>query len=139
MIPSLILIGLLAVVGFVLWLTDRKTSASEPRPEAEPAVPSAQSEAGCADDACGLREACAADVLLHAAMSSQPDYYDDEELDAYRGREASDYTEEEIEQFRDVLYTLLPSDRLGWERSLMRRDVQLPTVIREELISLVAG
>ena len=64
-------------------------------------------------------------------------YYDDQELDDYRGRSADDYTATELEQWRDVLYTLQPADRLGWERSIKRRGIIMPQPIRDELLMLL--
>ena len=65
-------------------------------------------------------------------------YYDDEELDAFKGREPDDYTSEEIDQFRDVLLTLLPQDIAGWGRSIQLRGINLPYEVREELLMIVA-
>lgn len=65
-------------------------------------------------------------------------YYDDEDLDRFKGREADQYTPEEIEEFRDVLLTLLPADVAGWSRSIQVREITLPTEIRDELLMIVA-
>ena len=65
-------------------------------------------------------------------------YFDDEELDAFKGRAADAYTPEEEEQFRDVLYTLLPSDLLPWEQSMKKRGIILPSAIRNEFVMLYA-
>ena len=89
------------------------------------------------DGCCGQHETCEKDSLL-AAVSRKIEYYDDEELDRYRGRAADEYTQEEIEEFRDVLMTLLPQDVAGWSRSIQVREINLPTEIREELIMIVS-
>ena len=65
-------------------------------------------------------------------------YYDDEELDRFAGREADDYSDEEIEEFRDVLMTLLPEDVAGWSRSVQVRGITLPAPIRDELLLIVS-
>ena len=44
---------------------------------------------------------------------------------------------EQIEQFRDVLLTLLPDDIAGWARSLQLRGIELPGIVKEELLLLV--
>lgn len=80
---------------------------------------------------------CEKDSLL-AGISKSIEYYEDEELDAYKGREADGYSEEETEQFRDVLLTLLPEDIAGWARSLQLRGITLPAEVREELLMIVA-
>lgn len=80
---------------------------------------------------------CERDSLL-AAVSEQIEYYDDEELDAYRGRDPRSYTGEEVEEFRDVLLTLLPDDIAGWARSIQLRGITLPAEVRDELLLIVA-
>ena len=47
-------------------------------------------------------------------------------------------TDEEIEQFRDVLLTLLPTDIAPWARSIQLRGITLPMAVREELLMIVA-
>ena len=54
------------------------------------------------------------------AATKEIEYYDDEELDTYKGRAADDYSEEEVEQFAEVLYTMKPEEVAGWHRILMR-------------------
>ena len=80
---------------------------------------------------------CEKDSLL-AGVSADIVYYDDEELDAYRGMDPTDYTPEQVEEFRDVLLTLLPDDIAGWARSIQLRGIRLPDEVREELIMIVA-
>ena len=53
------------------------------------------------DECCGQHEVCEKDSLL-AAVSKGIEYYDDEELDRFRGRASDDYTDEEVEEFREV-------------------------------------
>ena len=79
---------------------------------------------------------CEKDSLL-AGVSSKIEYYDDEELDAYKGKASADYSDEEIEQFRDNLLTLLPDDIAGRPRALQLRGIELPVAVREELLMLV--
>ena len=42
---------------------------------------------------------------LLAAVSKKIEYYDDEELDRFRGRPSNGYNEEEVEEFREIMYT----------------------------------
>jgi hypothetical protein len=86
---------------------------------------------------CGMHITCEKDSLL-ADVSEQIDYFDDEELDRFAGRAADDYKPEEIEEFRDVLLTLIPEDIAPWARSIQLRGIQLPTEVREELLMIVA-
>ena len=80
---------------------------------------------------------CEKDSLL-AGVSQTVDYFDDEELDRFAGRDADGYTPEETEEFRDVLLTLLPEDIAPWARSIQLRGINLPSDVREELLMIVA-
>lgn len=86
----------------------------------------------------GDDERCAHDCMLEAAVRDI-EYYDDEHLDAYAGREADSYTDEEIAEFEEVLYTLRPTDAAGWSRSLTLRNINIPERLRDELILLING
>lgn len=87
-------------------------------------------------ECCGQHEVCEKESLL-AAVSKQIEYFDDEELDRYRGREADEYTEEETEEFRDVLYTMKTDEVAGWVRSLQLRQVALPDDLKDEVFLIV--
>ncbi len=80
---------------------------------------------------------CEKDSLL-ASVSTEIEYYDDEELDVFAGRAAETYSDEEIEQFRDVMLTLLADDIAGWARSIQLRGITLPVEVRDELLMIVA-
>lgn len=84
---------------------------------------------------CGMHAVCEKTTLT--PIDDKIVYYDDEELDAYRGRSPESYTPEEEEQFREVLMTLLPEDVAGWARSMQLREVELPTAVRDELLMIV--
>ena len=61
-------------------------------------------------ECCGQHAVCEKESLL-AAVSKKIEYYDDEELDRYKGRASNAYTDKEIEEFRDILYTMhLPDE-----------------------------
>lgn len=83
---------------------------------------------------CGLHAICE----KTGQVNEPPVYYDDEELDRYAGRDADDYSDAEIEEFRDVLLTLLPSDAPGWAVSLERRRINLPSPLLPELNLLLS-
>lgn len=129
---SLIILGALVAVGLILYLHDRH---SRRKAAAEGVEEPAFNEPE--EQCCGMHITCERDSLL-ASVSDKIEYYDDEELDAYIGRKADDYTDEEIEQFRDVLLTLLPKDIAGWGRSIQLRGIELPSSVKEELLMIVA-
>lgn len=125
----------LAVVGTVLWLLDRRGRQRDTQGNLLP-TQVVEPDQTCSDDCCGTHEVCPSEQLLRGELCDII-YYDDEELDQYRGRSADGYTEDELEQWRDVLYTLQPADRLGWERSIKRRGIIMPQPIRDELLMLL--
>lgn len=87
-------------------------------------------------ECCGQHETCEKDSLL-AAISKQIEYYDDEELDRFRGKESNNYSEKEVDEFRDVLYTMKDDEVAGWVRSLQLRSVELPDDLKDEVFLIV--
>ena len=87
-------------------------------------------------ECCGQHEVCEKDSLL-AAISKEIEYYNDEELDRYRGTASSDYTDEAVEEFRDVLYTMKEYEVAGWVRSLQLRAIELPDALKDEVFLIV--
>lgn len=87
-------------------------------------------------ECCGQHAVCEKDSLL-AAVSKAIEYYDDEELDRYQGMPSDGYTEEQIEQFREVFYTMKEVDVAGWNRSLQLRGINLPDELKDEVFLVV--
>lgn len=126
MTVAFILLTCLLVAALLLWSHDRLT-----RKDSEPEVVEPKEEC------CGMHITCERDSLL-ASVSAQIEYYDDEELDIYRDCDPAAYSEEQIEQFRDILLSMRPDDIAGWARSLQLRHVPLPEPVRDELIMIVS-
>ncbi len=136
MIVSLWILLAMVVTGIVLYVHHRLTDKDDKPADAiqqEVQQPVADRPEGC----CGQHLVCEKESLL-AGVSKEIVYYEDEELDAYRGMGADEYNEEQIEQFRDVLYTLRPEEIGGWARSIQLRQIELPSVVRDELVMLAA-
>lgn len=135
MTVALILLAVIVGTGLLLYLEHasylRRHSRDEV-PSQEAPAPGEESE-----ECCGMHITCEKDSLL-ASVSPEIVYYDDEELDRFAGRRPEDFTDEEIEEFRDVLITMQPHDIAGWARSLQLRHVPIPTAVRDELIMIVA-
>ena len=87
-------------------------------------------------ECCGQHEVCERDSLL-AAVSKEIEYYDDEELDRFRGLEGDEYEEDAVDEFREVLYTLQSEEVAGWLRSLQLRGVNLPDALKDEAFLIV--
>jgi len=85
---------------------------------------------------CGEHEVCEKEELLKA-FRKKVEYYDDEELDVFKGRASNAYTEKETEAFAEVLHTMWESDVPGWLRSLHLRGVELPDQLKDEIILII--
>mgnify|MGYP000928219106 CR=1 FL=1 len=130
---SLYLIAAIAGVGALLYLEHRSYLRRKAAEEyTEKPVETPQEVAGTEADneeCCGMHITCERDSLL-AAVS--------EELDRHAGRQPESYSDDEIEEFRDILITMRPEDIAGWARSLQLRNIALPQAVRDELIMIVA-
>ena len=132
MIVALYILLALVATGAVLYFLHRrdlKRMTPEQREQADRTVEP--------EECCGMHVTCERDSLL-ASVSPEIEYSDDEELDRYRGTAPDEYSDEAIEEFRNVLLTLLPTDIAGWARSIQLRGIELPTPVREELLLIVA-
>ena len=132
MIVALYILLALVATGAVLYFLHRrdlKRMTPEQREQADRTVEP--------EECCGMHVTCERDSLL-ASVSPEIEYYDDEELDRYRGTAPDEYSDEAIEEFRNVLLTLLPTDIAGWARSIQLRGIELPTPVRGELLVIVA-
>ena len=78
-------------------------------------------------------------VCQMEAATKPAEYYDDEELDAFRGRQSDEYNDEEATMFAEVLETLRPDEVRPWSRSLLVRGINMPDQIKDEFIALAEG
>lgn len=135
---SLILLVAIVLVGAVLYGEHRLYMRR--RADGNGDIQNFDDIQGDGDDGqecCGMHITCEKDSLL-ASVSKEIEYYDDEELDRFAGKSPDGYTDDEIEEFRDVLITMKPSDIAGWARSLQLRNIALPAAVRDELLMIVA-
>ena len=79
---------------------------------------------------------CEQECMMVAA-TCDIEYFDDEELDVFKGRQSDSYTDEEAEQFREVTYTMRQSEVKDWNRSLILRGVAVPDQLKDELVMLM--
>lgn len=129
MIVALIILAALFGVGLILFILDLRTSAAKAAEETQTTKETPQ--------CCGLHLTCEKQSLS-VTVDEPVEYYDDEELDVYKGIPGDSYDEKAIEQFREVLVTLMPGDIAGWARSIQMRGIELPEPIRDELLMIVA-
>ena len=64
-------------------------------------------------------------------------YFDDEELDRFKGVKPEDYTDSDIEEFRQVLYTMREEEVENWAHCIETRGIELPLEIKEEILMML--
>jgi hypothetical protein len=130
LIVSLLVLTLVAMGVGILYNRRIRRRIAAGQLQAEPEVVAPDTEC------CGQHEVCEKESLL-AAVSRSVEYYNDEELDRFRGRPSDGYTDAEVEEFREVLYTCREEEVAGWSRSLQLRGIELPDALKDELFLIV--
>lgn len=64
-------------------------------------------------------------------------YFDDEELDAFKGKAQEDYTDADIEEFRQILYTMKCEEIDTWVHCLQTRGIEIPQVVKDEILLIL--
>lgn len=64
-------------------------------------------------------------------------YFDDEELDAFKGKAQEDYTDADIEEFRQILYTMKSEEIDTWVHCLQTRGIEIPQVVKDEILLIL--
>lgn len=118
---SIIILGIIAALFSIF--TKGSTQPVDPEPTC----------ATCS----GEDERCEQECMMEAALKDI-EYYDDEELDNYANRPSDSYTDEEVEEFAEIMYTLKPEDVKGWNRSLILRNINIPNQLKDELITMLS-
>lgn len=114
------IIGLLLIVALFTYLSKRKHNEPE-----EIIAPPA--------DCCGAHAICEKGLKK---ADSTIEYFEDEELDRFKHIPADRYTADQIDVFREVLYTLHPEEITDWLISLEKREIDLPNILRQEAIDM---
>ena len=130
LIIGLVLLGVIALIAGIIRNKRLQKKIERGELDRMPEVKEVDTEC------CGQHEVCEKDSLL-AAVSKKIEYYDDEELDQFMGREGNAYTEEETELSRDVLYTTRDDEVAGWVRSLQLRGIELPDELKDEVFLII--
>ena len=132
-----LILGIVIALAIVLAVTKLQFSSiqeSDETASTETATP--QNDDNRPSDCCGAHEVCESDSLL--SSSDQIEYFNDEELDRFKFFTPNQYTEANIEEFREVLYTLLEREVAAWMKSLQLRQINPPEIIREEALMIIA-
>lgn len=112
-------------------LSDSSTSSVTP-PREEAGETTTEDDEEC----CGEHEVCEKGKIKRA-LRTDIEYFDDEELDRYRGTAPDEYDDEAVEEFREVLYTMYPTEVEDWLKSLELREVALPDALKDEVFMLI--
>lgn len=130
----------LSLVGRIIRRKNGDDSVPSDIVTEEPVViASSEPEAAVEDDddeCCGEHEVCEKGKIKRA-LRTDIEYFDDEELDRYRGTAPDEYDDEAVEEFREVLYTMYPTEVEDWLKSLELRQVALPDALRDEVFMLI--
>ena len=78
---------------------------------------------------------CEQECMMEAA-TKPIEYFDDEELDAFKGRRSDSYTDDDVELFAYILHTMRPDEVKAWTRSLTLRGISLPDELKDEVLML---
>lgn len=127
MIFAIIAIVSLAILGLVAFTFGRHGKGDEEKP-----VVYGKDCVTCSGDNARCEQECTME-----AATKPIEYFDDEELDTFKGRNSDDYTDDEVEQFAFVLHTMKPEEVAAWMRSLTLRGVSLPDQLRDEVLLLL--
>lgn len=85
----------------------------------------------------GFDSKCEQECLMEAS-TKEIEYFDDEELDRFKGKPSEQYTDEEVAEFAEVLNTMQQKEVKDWNRSLILRGINLPNQLKDQVIMLIA-
>lgn len=132
LILLLSLVALCAIALVAGWLRNRSLKKQLERGKIAEMPHIQKRPEGC----CGKHAVCEKDEMV-AALAHPIEYFDDEELDAFKGRPSDSYAPQEVEQFEDVMTTMQPHEVAAWLRSLQLRMVNLPDDLKDEAMLLM--
>lgn len=125
------LIAFIVIVaaGLILMLVSKKQPDSQDLPEEN-------DSRDVQSDCCGAHEVCEFEEYRY--NEEVIEYFDDEELDVLRNVRENEMTPANIDELRDVLYSLKTAEIKRWLISLNRRHIHLPEVLQQEARQLIA-
>lgn len=123
LIAALVVLGIVAAIT-TLW---------HEHTDGEEQIVMAGSDCGTCN---GDNAKCEQECMMEAAVKPI-EYFDDEELDRYRHRPSDCYTDDEADEFAEVMYTMKPEEVKAWNRSLILREINVPDQIKDEMVALM--
>ncbi len=122
------LIGALLLVVYLFSIRGKKAVLDQ-----VDAVPEEAAEID--PNCCGAHEVC--DKTAEEMLADASKYYEDEELDRFSNQCIVEFEDSDIEEFREILYTLKRNEISSWLSSLEFRKITPPGVIRDEAMLLM--
>lgn len=130
-----VILGIFLLLGILLalgtWISNKFSKKNN-----EPGAEEEEDKLQIPSDCCGAHEVCEFEEMLQNPQEIV--YFEDEELDRFRGIQSDAYNDAQIDEFRDVLYTLKNDEIRMWLLSIERRQLQLPGILRQEALMMVA-
>lgn len=132
--------GAVILLLYILYCVDRyvkshragQPDGSDTQPEEKREQPAPEADFQC----CGKHLVCEKQKLAEARMR-EARYFDDEELDRFRGRASDSYDDTEVEEFRYVMYTMRQDEVREWLECLQAREIEIPDEMKEEAWSML--
>lgn len=129
------LVGL-SLIGRLIRKKNGDETLPPPTEEKAIAVTPDKEEENDDEECCGEHEVCEKGKIKRA-LRTDIEYFDDEELDRFRGTASDEYDDDAVEEFREVLYTMDPREVDDWLKSLELREVALPDALKDEVFMLL--
>jgi hypothetical protein len=124
---------IIALVVLIVLFAVLKLKKPQPEDTIEPETQEEPREV--ASDCCGAHEICEFD---ESAFNEEIFvYFNDEELDELRNIREADLTASQIDDLREVLYTMKTNEISKWIVSLGRRHIHLPEILKQEARQLM--
>lgn len=102
-------------------------------------VPRREKPGDC-DEQCGTcADLCAASKVIKAEMAPAAKRFSNDGLDSYAGVKADEYKDSEVADFSNVLESLKSDEVAQWVESLRRRNIEIPSALRDEVMMLLGG
>ena len=113
------IIGLLCIVALFTFISRSKKKIVDEENVVAPPI-----------DCCGAHAVCEKGLKK---ADDHIEYFDDEELDAFRGIAPDGYNDEQIDLFLEILYTIRAEELSDWLISLEKRHIEIPNILKQEL------
>jgi len=123
--------GIIILFGVFLYLNAQPKSIVTPKPVVE----TKEEPLLAASDCCGAHEICEFEESVF--NEEEIIYFDDEELDTMRNVREIDLSPKQIDELREVLYTLRKEEISKWLISIGRRHIHLPAILQQEARQLM--